>query len=390
MSDRVVFVIVAVLILFGIIFSYSLPVYFTHAHTISPYHFVMMQGFTGFLGISIIWGLSQLNPDVWLSRVGFSLFTGSLFAMLLMPFLPESIVPTINGAQRWIRTPIANLSPVEFFKIGFVFFLSWSLHRKIYANQNEEKSFVDELKKILPYGFIFLVAALLIALMQNDFGQVVILGTTLILLLLFAGSSFKVFLFLIVSAITGAISLIVTSSHRIDRIIGWWANAQEFILSIFPSFIANALRIDPETAIQTYQVGWSLKAIYHGGISGVGVGNGIVKLGFLSDVHTDFVLAGIAEETGLIGIFAISILVMALVYRIFKIANRSDNPVYYLFSMGIGIMIATQFLINALGIIGLIPLKGIAIPFISYGGSSMLALSTGIGMVLMLSKRSKL
>jgi cell division protein FtsW len=390
MSDRYIFVIVAILILFSITFSYSLPVYFTHVHSMSAFHFVVVQGFTGFLGIGIMWGLAQLNPDIWLQRIGFGLFGTFFLIMLLMPFLPESIVPNINGAKRWIRTPIANLSPVEFFKIGFIFFLSWSLHRKIYANPMNNFNFLKELMLIIPYGAIFLVVAILVAVMQNDFGQVVILGTTLIMLLLFAGSSFKLFMFLISTAIIGAITLIVTSSHRIDRILAWWGSAQEFILSIFPTFIANSLRIDSENIVQAYQVGWSLKAIFNGGFSGEGLGNGVVKLGYLSDVHTDFVLAGIAEETGLVGIFLISFLMLTLIYHIFKIANRSDNPVYYLFSMGIGIMIATQYLINSMGIIGLIPLKGIAIPFISYGGSSMLALCVAIGLVLMMSKRSKL
>jgi len=82
-------------------------------------------------------------------------------------------------------------------------------------------------------------------------------------------------------------------------------------------------------------------------------------------------------------------LIILAIYRIFKIANRSDNHTYFLFCIGVGIMISSQFLMNAMGIIGLIPLKGIAVPFISYGGSSLLALSIAMGMVLMISKRTK-
>jgi len=389
MTDKWLFIIVAWLILFGITFSYSLPIYFTKAHGMSPYHFVMIEAFVGFGAVFIMWSISRLDPAKWLSKIGFLLFLPVMFLMFVMYFLPSDIVPTINGAKRWILTPFFSISPVEFFKVGFVFFLSWSLTRKFYLKP-EHSTLVNEIKLVAPYGLIFLVAVALIAIIQNDFGQTVVLGATLLLMLLFAGFSLRLFLFLITLALVAAVSLILASSHRIIRIKQWWATTQEYVLSFFPESIANALRLEDATIDQSYQVSQALSAIHHGGINGVGIGGGVAKLGFLSDVHTDFVLAGIAEETGLIGIFLISILMILMIYRIFKIGNRSENHVYYLFSVGIGIMISLQFLMNAMGIIGLIPLKGIAVPFISYGGSSMIALSVAIGMVLMVSKKAKL
>jgi cell division protein FtsW len=388
MTDRILFATVCALIAFGIVFSYSLPIYFTHIHHINQFHFLFIEALSGFIGIFIMWALSRLDPDIWISRIGFFLFLPVMFLMFLMYFLPSNIVPIINGAKRWITLPFFSLSPVEFFKIGFIYFLAWSLTRKFYLKP-EKSSFKHELKLIAPYGLIFLVAVFLIAIIQNDFGQTLILAITLLLMILLAGFSFKVFLFLILLGFGGAISLIFASAHRIVRIKQWWAGVQESVLSVFPEFIANALKIESSTADISYQVSQGMNAIIHGGVSGVGIGGGIAKLGFLSDVHTDFVLAGIAEEIGLIGIFAITILMILTVYRIFKIANRSDNHVYFLFCIGVGIMISSQFLMNAMGIIGLIPLKGIAVPFISYGGSSMLALSIAMGMVLMISKKAK-
>jgi len=388
MTDKILFAIISALISFGIIFSYSLPIYFTKLHGISPYHFLIIEGFSGFFGIFIMWGLSRLNPDVWIKRIGFFLFLPTMVLMFSMYFLPASIVPVINGAKRWIALPFFSLSPVEFFKIGFIYFLAWSLTRKFYLKK-EKSSFKHELQLIAPYGLIFLVAVFLIAVIQNDFGQTVVLAVTLVLMILLAGFSFKVFLFLISLGLFGAISLIVASAHRIVRIKQWWASVQESVLLIFPDFIAKALRIEDKTVDISYQVAQGIKAIKHGGVSGVGIGGGVAKLGFLSDVHTDFVLAGIAEEIGLVGIFSITILMILAVYRIFKIANRNDNHVFFLFCVGVGIMISVQFLMNAMGIIGLIPLKGIAVPFISYGGSSMIALCIAIGMVLMISKRGK-
>lgn len=150
------------------------------------------------------------------------------------------------------------------------------------------------------------------------------------------------------------------------------------------------LLFEVDDAPEPYQISHSLNAIKHGGMFGEGVGNGLFKLGYLSEVHTDFALAGIAEETGFLGVFLLTAVIILIIYRIFKIASRSNNKVYYLFSLGIGLLITFSFLMNAYGITSITPIKGISVPFISYGGSSILALAVGIGMVLMISKKAKL
>jgi len=137
--------------------------------------------------------------------------------------------------------------------------------------------------------------------------------------------------------------------------MSWWSGAQNFILEFLPSSISSHLRV---TAVaQPYQIGNSLDAIHHGGIFGVGLGNGSFKLGFLSQVQTDFVLAGIAEELGFIGVTVIVFIFVLMVQRIFKIANRSVSTVNYLFSVGVGMILVMAFLINAYGISGLTPIK---------------------------------
>ncbi|WP_301051390.1 FtsW/RodA/SpoVE family cell cycle protein, partial [Helicobacter rodentium] len=120
-----------------------------------------------------------------------------------------------------------------------------------------------------------------------------------------------------------------------------------------------------------------------------GLGNGLIKLGFLSEVHTDVILAGITEEIGFIGLLCISLLFITLIFRILKIANRCENTIYYLFCSGVAVLLGFSFLINAFGISGLIPIKGIAVPLLSYGGSSILATSIMIGMVLAISKKCR-
>jgi len=159
---------------------------------------------------------------------------------------------------------------------------------------------------------------------------------------------------------------------------------QDSVLSIMPDFIAEKLRI--EDFPEPYQVGHSLNAIHNGGMTGVGIGNGSLKLGFLSEVHTDFVLAGITEEIGFFGFLFIVIVLFGIIFRIFRTSRRVKNPKYHLFTLGIGLMIVIAFLINSYGVTGIIPIKGIAVPFLSYGGSSMLSVAIAIGLVLSISR----
>jgi cell division protein FtsW len=224
-----------------------------------------------------------------------------------------------------------------------------------------------------------------IAFVQNDLGQVVVLGFTLLSMLMFAGSSFGFFFSLLLGVLGFFLFFILTAEHRIIRIKSWWALAQNSILELLPVSLAERLRVPVE--IEPYQIGHSLNAIHNGGFLGTGIGNGTFKLGFLTEVHTDFVLSGLAEEVGFIGVVAIVVIVLWILQRLFKIANRSDNSVIYLFSLGIGLLLSSTFLVNAYGISGLTPIKGISVPFLSYGGSTMLASSIAIGMVLMASTK---
>ncbi|WP_169974571.1 putative peptidoglycan glycosyltransferase FtsW [Campylobacter sp. RM16191] len=380
--DKWVFYACVALITIGIIFSLSLPVFTVLFFNYEPYHFFYRQLAVGALGIFVMWALSQLNPDKSLVWIGFGLFILCALAMGVMHALPSSMVTDAGGAKRWIRLPGFSLAPVEFFKIGFVYFLAWSFARKI---DDSKKSLKEEFNLILPYLFLFLIVVYLIAVLQNDLGQVIVLALTLVMMALFAGTSLRLFGIGLFGAGMLATIAIVTSEHRILRIKSWWGTIQNIVLSILPENMANALRV--ADVPEPYQISHSLNAIKHGGFFGEGLGAGVFKLGFLSEVHTDFVLAGIAEEIGVLGIFGITSIIVFLLYRIFKISSRSENKVYHLFSLGIGLLISFSFLMNSYGITSITPIKGIAVPFLSYGGSSILALCVAIGMVLMISKK---
>ncbi len=385
-ADRKLFTLVTILIGIGIILSYTLTPYTTLLFGVSQFHFVIRQTVFGLMGIVIIFSLSQLDPDKWLKPIGFALFFISLILMITMPFLPENIVSEVGGAKRWIKIAGFSLAPVEFFKVGFVYFLAWSFSRKL--GHHDGMGLKNEFKRFLPYGVIFVMAMFIIAFLQKDIGQVVVLGATLLFMLMFAGSSFR-FFFSILGSIFVAITIfILTAEHRILRIKSWWALAQNSVLGLLPESMAAKLRVPVE--VEPYQIGNSLNAIHNGGLFGTGLADGTFKLGFLSEVHTDFVLAGLAEEFGFVGVLFVVFIFLWIIQRIFKIANRSEDMSIYLFSIGIGLVLSFEFLVNAYGISGITPIKGISVPFLSYGGSAMLGAAFGVGMVLMASKKAKM
>ena len=384
MADRKLFALVATLIGMSIILSYSLSTYTTLLFNVNEFHFVIRQSVFGLLSITVIWILAQLDPDKWLTPIGFILFLGAASLMIAMPFLPESIVPTVGGAKRWIKVAGFSLAPVEFFKIGFVYFLAWSFSRKL--GYHGGMGLINEFKRFAPYALVFVVAMFIIAFVQSHLGQVVVLGLTLLFMLMFAGSSFRFFLAILSTVMVFFVFFIVTAEHRILRIKSWWALAQNSVLELFPASIAEQLRVPTE--VEPYQIGHSLNAIHNGGFFGTGIANGTFKLGFLSEVHTDFVLAGVAEEFGFFGVAFVVFIFMWMLQRIFKVANRTHDDAIYLFSIGIGLLLSFAFLVNAYGISGITPIKGISVPFLSYGGSAVLAASIGVGMVLMASKKA--
>ena len=385
--DYLLLLLASSLIIISILFSYSLSIYTVVYLDYNQFHFFIRQFLVGSISIFIMWSLAHLDPDWLLPKLGWLLFSFFLL-MGIMPFLPPFMVTESGGAARWIRLPGFSLSPVEFFKIGFIYFLSNSFHRILIPQH--KIPFLKELQLLIPYVIIFLIVVFFVAILQKDLGQVILLGAIFIVMLMFANRSYKVFLSLFSSIIVGFVVLVLIAPHRILRIQSWWSGVQDSLLSFgfIPQFIVDKLTV--KDFPEAYQVGHSLNAIHNGGFSGVGIGDGGLKLGFLSEVHTDFVLAGITEEVGLIGLSIIVMILFLLIVRIFKISKNINNIKYHLFTLGIGLMIIFAFLINAYGISGIIPIKGISVPLLSYGGSSLLSSAIGIGLVLSISNKVNL
>jgi len=348
-------------------------------------HFFIRQAASIFIGIIIIVLLSKLNPDIWFNRIGFALFFLFFLLMIAMQFMPASMVKAVGGAKRWIHLGPASIAPVEFFKVGFVFFLSWSFSRKLL--HKGKMSLLEEFRMFLPYLFIFGIAVLLIAILQKDLGQVVVLAGTLAILFVLAGRSMKFFASLVLMGFASFVGLVMIAPHRMNRIVSWWSTVQDTILSLFPFEAIQKLHI--EAGKEPYQISNALNAIQNGGFWGQGLGNGQFKLGYVSEVHTDFILAGLTEEFGFFGLTIVMLIFLFIVFRLNKIAANVKEPDYYLFTAGVALLIALALIINGYGISGMTPIKGIAVPFLSYGGSQVVANSIAIGMVLMISKKMR-
>ena len=373
--NNIILISVALLTAIGIIFSYSLSIFLEMNRDLSFYHFLNRYIFFFFIEFTMIIIISKLDPDKFFNLIGWSIFIISSILLVILPFLPSSLAPTIKGAHRWINIGIIKISPVEFFKIGVIFFLSWSFTRKV-GNKKLKEELLQILYYIIFLGFFWIF----IIVYQSDLGQVILMLIIFTLMLFIAGGKLHTVGIISITGIILFMIAIIIAPYRLYRIKLW-------LIRIHQIFFNDSSNI-PE--ISHSQIQQSINTIYHGGFFGNGIGNGDFKLGYLSDINTDFVLAGISEEVGFWGIFLIVILILILIYGIFKIAFRVEKKEYQLFAFGIGSLIGVEFLFNAFGITGMIPLKGLTVPFISYGGSSLIALSIGIGMVLMISKKAKL
>lgn len=385
-ADKKLFYLSSILITISIVFSYSLSAFTVLYFNYDEFHFFIRQLIFGLSGILIMFFISQLDPDsTAFHKLMIGILLISFIAILILPFLPTNLATASGGAKRWIRLGPISISPVEFFKIGLIYFLAWSYTRRI---DDSKKAIKSEILILLPYMIVALIIIGYIYITQNDLGQSVISFFIILALAFFAGASKKLFAFGLVIATMIGFLVIFSSQRRIERISNWWGNIQDAFLPFFPDWLVQIVKVNSNS--EPYQISHSLNAIAHGGLFGEGLGLGIFKLGFLSEVHTDFVLSGITEEIGLVGLFVICFLYLALVLRIFKIAGRCEKKVHFIFCSGVALLLIFSFFMNAFGIISLTPLKGVAVPLLSYGGSSMWSICIALGCVLMISKKVKL
>ena len=264
-----------------------------------------------------------------------------------------------KGAKRWLYIGPFGGQPVEFVKLALVIYLATFLSKK-------ENRIRDFKTGVIPIVVVLLVLSFLIML-QPHFSSVAIMISVSFAMMYVAGIRFKHLLYLVVPVVPVIILLVATEGYRLKRILGYLNPWEDPVGSGF-------------------QLIQSLYAFGHGGIQGVGFGQSIQKLHYLPEMHTDFIFPIIGEEFGFIGCFLFLSVYFWFILRSWLISIRS--PVLFNQLLGIGIIsiVTIQAMINLGGVTGLIPITGVTLPFISYGGSSLLISLMSIGIILSISR----
>jgi cell division protein FtsW len=265
----------------------------------------------------------------------------------------------VNSARRWIRLASFNIQPAEIAKISIAFVLAYSMAKK----HDKIKSFtIGVLPHLLLIGFI-----IGLLMLQPDFGSSVLITTLMGAMLFFAGTRLIYIITGIAICVVGGGFAITMADYRMARILAFldpWGNQDT----------------------SAYQLVESLISIGSGGVPGRGLGEGLGKLGFVPELHTDFIGTAIAEELGFFGVALIIGLYVAFAFRGFLIAMRARDYFGRFTAFGLTFIISLQGAVNLCVISGLLPTKGLTLPFISFGGSSLLMCMFATGVLLNISK----
>jgi cell division protein FtsW len=349
-SDRSLFITANVLAIFGLVMLYSASsVLASYQHDgMSAYYFLRQLVYAG-VGYVLMVALMNTDYHIWQrKRLLATLVLGSVASLLLVLAAPE-----VNGAHRWLRRGSVSFQPSEIAKLVLLVFLADYLHR----HEPEINQFRH---KLLPCLLVVAVFAGLIGV-EPDLGQSVCLLLIVFVLLFIAGLSWK---YIVAAVITGLPSLylaVLLFPYRFQR-------------------IAAYLNREHDPLRSGWQISQSLTAVGSGGILGVGLGASKQKLFFLPEAHSDFIFAVIGEELGLIGTVLVSLAFLFYFYRGIKIALKAPDQFGFYLGLGITLMVVMQAFINISMVLALMPTKGIALPFMSQGGSSLLLnlMATGI------------
>jgi cell division protein FtsW len=348
---------VLLLLCLGLVMVYSASIAIAEAQfgVDGSGHYLMRQSM--YLGVGLLLGFMafQVPMVVWQKYATYLfLFGVLLLTLVLMP----GIGIEVNGSKRWISLVVVNLQPSEFMKLFMVIYVASYVMRKADDLSSFTKGFLPILAVMSLVGFLLL--------MEPDFGAFVVITTLAMCVLFLGGLSLKIFAGLIVSMGAGLYALILSAPYRLDRVSAFmdpWA--------------------DPFG--KGYQLSHALIAFGRGEWFGVGLGGSVEKLFYLPEAHTDFLLAVLAEELGFVGVVMVIGLFIWLVFRAFVIGRRAaklDCHFAALVAQGIGIWIGMQALINMGVNMGVLPTKGLTLPLMSFGGSSITANCIALAVLL--------
>jgi cell division protein FtsW len=318
-------------------------------------YYLVRQALFIALGVGAGIGAFQVPMRVWQQASPYLFLAGLL---LLVIVLIPGIGREVNGSRRWIPLGFANLQPSELMKFLAVLYAADYTTRKA--------AFMHDFKKgFLPMAGVMMLAGALL-LREPDFGAFVVIISIAMGILFLGGLNWKVFAGLVVVLLIGFVLLILTSPYRLQRVLGF---------------------MDPfaDPYGKGYQLSHALIAFGRGEWLGLGLGGSVEKLFYLPEAHTDFLLAVIAEEFGFVGVTVVAALFAWLILKAFLIGYRAaqlERNYCALVAQGIGIWLGVQALINMGVNVGLLPTKGLTLPFLSFGGSGIVANCLAIALLL--------
>ncbi|HEX7416244.1 MAG TPA: putative lipid II flippase FtsW [Smithellaceae bacterium] len=289
-------------------------------------------------------------------------YPGMLLSLLLLAIL---LIPNVGikrgGATRWLNMGVFSFQVTEMVKISMVVFLAHLLARKAHQLKKFSKGI------LLP--MVITSVVILLVLLEPDFGTAAIIAAILILMLCIAGSRVTHILLLMAAFIPVGVLLVLYKGYRVARLTAF---------------------LDPwkDASNTGFQIIQSLLSFGSGGTFGVGIGDGMQKLFYLPEPHTDFILSIIAEESGFIGVTIVVLMFAIFAFRGFMIALKAPDLFGTLLAVGLTMVIALESFINIAGVMGLIPLKGLVLPFLSYGGTAFIMSMTAVGILLNISTQT--
>ncbi len=349
------FVTTILLTLIGVIMVYSASQIWAEFKFNDRYYYLWRQLIFASIGLLGMYIISKIDYQIYKKNASFIFLVG--LGLLIMVLLP-GIGIVRGGARSWIGIGTFSIQPSEFMKIACIMLVSKYL-----------SDYYHDMKKI-KYVLLLLCVLLLVfglVMLQPDFGTGMVIVATVIVMLFVSGVDLSYFLYLILAGLGGITLLIISAPYRLQRIFAYldpWS--------------------DPLGA--GFQIIQSLYAIAPGGLFGVGFGNSIQKYFYLPEPQTDFIFAIIIEELGFIGGVAILILYTTFLITSLQISYKAKDLFGKFLALGITLTIFIQFFINIGVVIGLLPVTGITLPFLSYGGSSLTVTLLGVGIILNISK----
>lgn len=372
--DYVLLAITACLVILGIMILAGISADFSQKIVGNSTYYLFHQMIWG-IGAGILFGLVAFKiPLKKIKKISWILILASLFLMVLV-FIPRLGVVS-GGAPRWINFGFFTFQPSEFLKLAFIIYLSALLasgskkakFENVKAKENSER----ESWKFTLFPFLIILAVIIFLFyFQSNASTLFLIGFIGIIMYFCSRTPIWHSLIIGLIGLLGAVFFITTSSYRINRML------------VFLKIIEDPMKLG-------FQIKQALITIGSGGIFGLGLGMSSQKVGgVLPQTMSDSIFAVFAEETGFIGCLILIFLFLAFLWRGFKIAKESKDRFFQLFSVGFSSWICIQAFINIGAIIGVLPITGIPLPFISYGGSHIMFELFGVGLLLNISKNSR-